>query len=106
MGMRLKKRKGKKSNGYVIPSSLPDLGCSPIPGAWAGLGLMSGLGWGPGSRVMTIKILIEMGNPMIFTSWGTTTKIGKQANYGNTWMETEDGAHVHNAIFPTMISKK
>ena len=101
-GTRLKKRKGKKSNGYFIPSDLPDLGCSPIQGAWAGFRLMSVLGWGPGSWVMTKKILIVMSDPMIFAPLGTTTKTGKQANYRSTWMETKNGAHVHNAIFPTM----
>ena len=63
---------------------------------------MSVLGWGPGSWVLTKKILIVMSDPMIFTPLGTTTKTGKQANYRSTWMETKNGARVHNAIFPTM----
>ena len=73
---------------------LPDLGCPPILGAWPG--------WGPGSWVMTKKILREMGDPMIFAPLGTTTKTGKQANYRSTWMETKNGAQAHNAVFPTV----
>ena len=45
---------------------------------------MSVLGWGPGSWVMTKKILIVMSDPMIFAPLGTTTKTGKQANYRST----------------------
>ena len=41
--------KGKKSDAYSIISSLPDVGCYPISGGWAGLGPTAGLGWGPHS---------------------------------------------------------
>ena len=38
------KEKEQKSSAWFTPHDLPELGCSPIPGAWAGLSLMSGLG--------------------------------------------------------------
>ena len=41
-----------------------------------------------------------MGTPAISAQQGTIVKSGKQAKCRNyRWMETEDGAHVHNAIF-------
>lgn len=42
---------------------------------------MSDLGWGPGTQVMTMKILTEMGDPMIFAPLGTMANTGKQVNY-------------------------
>ena len=46
-GMRLKKTKRNNHNIYLIPSSLPDLGCCPFPGTWAGLVPMTGMGAWP-----------------------------------------------------------
>ena len=41
-----------------------------------------------------------MGTPAISAQQGTIVKSGKQAKCRDyRWMETEDGAHVHNAIF-------
>jgi len=42
---------------------------------------MSELGWGPSTQVMTMKILTEMGNHMIFAPRGTIANTGRQANY-------------------------
>jgi len=41
-----------------------------------------------------------MGTAAILAQQGTTVKSEKQAKCRNySWIETEDGAHVHNAIF-------
>ena len=41
-----------------------------------------------------------MGTPAILAQQGKIVKSGKQAKCRNyRWMETEDGTHVHNAIF-------
>ena len=60
---------------------------------------MSVLGWGPGSWVMTKKILIVMSDPMIFAPLGTTTKTGKQANYRSAHEWIQRWVHVHSATY-------
>ena len=41
-----------------------------------------------------------MGTHAILAQQGTIVKSGKQAKCRNyRWIETEDGAHVHNAMF-------
>ena len=43
---KMEKKKRKESSAYCILWDLPDLGCYPIPGGWAGLGPTAESGWG------------------------------------------------------------